>query len=283
MNMRKKMIPMAALAALLVMSGAAHAAGDREMCESAKLKASGKFTSCHLGTDAKAQTKGEAAVYTKCDDSQASSFTKAEDKYGLDCPTTGDATPVNASLDSISSCVAGKLAGDGADCSLASQGLCGNGIVDPGEVCDQGAMNGGSCSSATGGVKPQGTLTCGADCTSYDTSACVKCPASQATLYGGKCWMLASLGQSCTDVCVSAGLAYDTATETVAGSSGTLAHCAGILARLQNTGTSAIEDSSLNPGVGCYQFLLGSFRRDLAGPADANSTYTLGRRACACS
>lgn len=282
MKMRKNMIRAAAMSALVAVAAAAHAASDADMCESTKLKASGKFTSCSLGTDAKAQTKGETPVYTKCDEAQGSTFGKAEAKYGLDCPSQSDASSVRTSLASIASCVSGNLGGDAVNCSLGEESLCGNGVIDAGETCDQGAFAGESCGSASAGAKPFGTLRCGADCHSFDTSSCVACASSQSTLYAGKCWILGAPAQSCTDVCTAAGLAYDAATDSVAGSTGTLAHCAGILSRIQNTGTSTIADDVANPGVGCYMHGLGYYRRDTA-PADAGSTYSLGQRACACS
>lgn len=49
--------------------------------------------------------------------------------------------------------------------------LCGNGVIDSGEQCDSGNLNGGSCSSQ-GFVG--GTLSCSSSCT-YNTSQCNNC------------------------------------------------------------------------------------------------------------
>ena len=51
-----------------------------------------------------------------------------------------------------------------------SKPTCGNGKLDPGEICDPSNVN-GTCSSATMGSHPLGTLKCTAACT-WDTSGC---------------------------------------------------------------------------------------------------------------
>jgi hypothetical protein len=50
-------------------------------------------------------------------------------------------------------------------------GSCGNGVVDNGELCDGVDLNGETCSSATMGALPNGTLRCSAGCL-LDTSLC---------------------------------------------------------------------------------------------------------------
>ncbi len=51
---------------------------------------------------------------------------------------------------------------------------CGNGVVDPGEVCDGADLGGETCASqgCTGG----GTLACLSDCSGFDTTGCFDCP-----------------------------------------------------------------------------------------------------------
>jgi hypothetical protein len=49
---------------------------------------------------------------------------------------------------------------------------CGNGVVDPGEVCDGSELLGETCQSQG---FTSGSLTCSADCSSFDTSACGLC------------------------------------------------------------------------------------------------------------
>ena len=49
---------------------------------------------------------------------------------------------------------------------------CGNNIVEPGEACDGSNVNGLTCSSVAAGFK-SGTLSCNADCKSYNVNNCV--------------------------------------------------------------------------------------------------------------
>ena len=52
---------------------------------------------------------------------------------------------------------------------------CGDGVIEGSEVCDGANLGGETCASqgCTGG----GTLACNSDCTGFDTSGCVGCPA----------------------------------------------------------------------------------------------------------
>ena len=83
-------------------------------CESAKLKSSAKQAKCRAGVFAKSIKKVEApdvAKLAKCDDKFAGGFTKAEDKGGVDCPTTGDAGAIEGVLDTCIDDVVSDLGG----------------------------------------------------------------------------------------------------------------------------------------------------------------------------
>ena len=56
----------------------------------------------------------------------------------------------------------------------ACGGTCGNGVQEPGEVCDGADLNGGTC--GTEGCTGGGTLACNATCNGYDTVDCLDCP-----------------------------------------------------------------------------------------------------------
>lgn len=53
-----------------------------------------------------------------------------------------------------------------------TNGSCGNGIVDNGEVCDGANTNGVTCASFTMGAFPNGPLFCSKDCNFFDASFC---------------------------------------------------------------------------------------------------------------
>jgi hypothetical protein len=57
----------------------------------------------------------------------------------------------------------------GGEC--VAEALCGNNIIEAGEVCDSLDLGGASCISL--GFGGGGTLSCLPDCTGFDTSACL--------------------------------------------------------------------------------------------------------------
>ncbi len=101
---------------------------------------------------------------------------------------------------------------------------------------------------------------------------------------GGTCWYLGALNANCTDTCAAAGLVYDSATATYAGSSGTDANCAAVLDAL---GVPAGPVQALvcqASAVDCNHDTFGNidsrFRCTNAG--GEGFAYVLAKRACAC-
>lgn len=276
--MRKRL---SLMAGLLVVAAAstAPAATDADKCAAAKMKAGAKYGSCRLLADAKANTKGVPVDYTKCDAKLSKAFDKADSKYGADCPTTGDRASVQTDMDEVLGCVATGLSGTADDCDLSGAQLCGNGVVDPGEVCDQGNLGGATCSSATAGVNNLGTLACGPDCTSFDTSGCIECPASDSAAINGQCWVLGAPGASCDGACGAAGMVYSPVTASI-GEFGTLATCAYTLDALGGVADNIQTSGPLN-GIGC-NWLGVSFYLRPGTPTLSSDTYPGSRRACAC-
>ena len=74
-------------------------ASSSEKCEAYKLKAAGKYALCILKAESKAVTRGTAVDSSKCESKLDSSYAKAESKYGVACPTTGEAASVRVQLD----------------------------------------------------------------------------------------------------------------------------------------------------------------------------------------
>jgi hypothetical protein len=264
---------MAALAMLAMLIGTDRAgATDSDKCSAAKMKAASKYVACRLKADALAKSKGGSPDYTKCDEGQSGSWTKIEEKYTTACPTSGDQAALQADMTAATSCVATELAGPSGSCDTSAEILCGNGVVDAGEDCDQSALGGATCASATAGVKAYGTLACGADCQAFDTSGCIECPVS-GTVVDGKCWVLSNFGDSCTAACALNGMVTDDATLSLVP-----AVCSGILAHL-GVGTGFINGGG-PPDVGCWTPGPGSLYFGFS--VTQQGSYASGQRACAC-
>lgn len=106
---------------------------------------------------------------------------------------------------------------------------------------------------------------------------------------GGSCWFLGNDGESCDTVCAGQGLAYDSATETYAGSGGTDENCQAVWAAIGGPGSFSPTPISCSNGLGCA----GSYFElpplpgiDIAyrcAPTTTASASGTGvKRACAC-
>jgi hypothetical protein len=113
------------------------------------------------------------------------------------------------------------------------------------------------------------------------------CPAA-GSLVGGVCWYFGSYGQSCTSVCSSKGLNYNSATLSYAGSGGTDAQCSAVMDALgaEATGATATDCESPGSSFGC---VLWGPPGDAARlrcnetPTGASNSDATMRRACACN
>ncbi|MBC8291836.1 MAG: YHYH protein [Proteobacteria bacterium] len=74
-------------------------ASSAEKCEAYKLKAAGKYALCVLKAESKAVSRGTAVDSSRCESKLDSAYAKAESKYGVACPTTGEAASVREQLD----------------------------------------------------------------------------------------------------------------------------------------------------------------------------------------
>jgi len=156
-----RVLSMAAIAALFFASQA-HAADPAVKCEAAKLKESAKYASCRLKAEAKGVQTATSPDFSKCEGKFTPKFTSLDTKFGMSvCPTEEDEASMNARITSDADDIAVLLSG-------GSVPECGNGVVEAGEDCDLGDLNGETC--ATQGLFGDG-LACGAGCT-FDTSGC---------------------------------------------------------------------------------------------------------------
>jgi len=108
----------------------------------------------------------------------------------------------------------------------------------------------------------------------------VKPPCTGVTV-GGSCWLLGSSGDSCDTTCNNAGLLYDDATRTYAGSDGSDADCTAVLDALAVTG-SGVTFSGCGVGVGCGYDNGGSGRLRCSDATTSSASFSTFDRACAC-
>jgi hypothetical protein len=132
-----------------------------QKCEAAKLNAAGKYDLCRLLAQAKAAKSGGMPDFSTCDAKYAAKWAQAETKAGGMCLSSSDAATVQAFLSQGTTALGVALAG-------APLPACGNGVIDPGEQCDQSNLNGQTCASQGFAA---GELICGAGCM-FDTSGC---------------------------------------------------------------------------------------------------------------
>lgn len=107
------------------------------------------------------------------------------------------------------------------------------------------------------------------------------CP---GTLVGGACWYLSAPGESCDTACAAAGLTYDSATRTYAGSDGTLARCDAVLTALGEPAPPTARDAPCDSlGLGCAVIPSIPDRiRCTTPPTTSADSGALAQRACAC-
>lgn len=130
-------------------------------CEVSKLKTAGKYDFCRLKAEATAAKTGAMPDFSNCDSAYLAKWAQAEIKAGGMCSSNGDQATVQAFISQHTNALGVALAG-------APLPDCGNGVIDPGEQCDQSNLNGQTCASQ-GFVA--GVLKCGAGCM-LDTSGC---------------------------------------------------------------------------------------------------------------
>jgi len=108
------------------------------------------------------------------------------------------------------------------------------------------------------------------------------CPGPGAAV-GGACWYLSNDDESCGDVCGGLGLAYNFATQTYAGNTGTLANCLNVMDALGQTDPplETVGDVDCGAGVGCTKTNTERGRcTDVATTVDASLPFQA--RVCAC-
>jgi hypothetical protein len=98
---------------------------------------------------------------------------------------------------------------------------------------------------------------------------------------GGFCWFMGDSGASCDAACAIKGRAYDSATETYAGSGGTDANCVAVLDALGIPAGPLSMSALCFDGVGCLYAPPAGRARCTAPPTNSSASGSV-RRACAC-
>lgn len=105
----------AAVAATILIAGAAAAATPAQDCASRKNKEAGKYVQCRQKAEAKFALKDDAAARAtalqRCGDKLAANWTKIETRAAGACPTIGGLAAVEQFLDTATGDVAESLAG----------------------------------------------------------------------------------------------------------------------------------------------------------------------------
>ena len=275
-------IPTAAIAAMLLAATTVLAGPTPEQkCQAAKNSAAGKYAACRQSAEKTRVSTGDVEKY---DDAIAKCETRFHDAWqkAIDNATNAEATCPDAPLaaadyksliDAHSSDIGTALAGGG----LPVPDACGNATVDAGEDCDIGTLGGQTCSTATAGVAPYGTLNCGAGCT-FNVSGCFGCPGQ---IVNGSCWILGWEGDSCVNACAGLGMTYDPATAS-AGSAGSDESCLALALTLRGPSTQPLYvQGTYNVGFGCARFSADTVIRDSA-PTTGEAVNSQMERYCAC-
>jgi len=100
---------------------------------------------------------------------------------------------------------------------------------------------------------------------------------------GGACWFLGNSDESCDTVCSNAFFSYDAATETYAGTGGSLLQCYAVMDALGQTSPPLFDggDLACGAGGGCGTDG-GSRARCTDVPTNSSATLPGISRACAC-
>jgi len=247
------------------------AATPAEKCEAKKDKLAGSYFACRQKAEATSILKGIAADYAKCSDKFDDKWDSAEEAGDMACPDNVLTAPMNAFLAAQATQTALIVAGTNPIPS------CGDGVVNAvGEQCDGSDLGGQTCSSLG---QLLGSLACQVDC-ALDISDCLPTCPDGGFLYSGACWYRTALDENCDEVCAGVGLAYDSATLTIAGSGGTNAACDAILTGI-GVGGAGVTDGSCFEGFGCLEEA-GSRGRCTDPATSATVKDPTATRACAC-
>lgn len=85
-------------------------------CAQKKIRFQANYRECRLGAEWRSVRKAAAPNYTPCINSLNSKWTRAEAKFGVDCPTMGDLATVQQDIDDHTDLATCLLNGGGGGC-----------------------------------------------------------------------------------------------------------------------------------------------------------------------
>lgn len=142
----------------------------------------GPIDSCYMddyGTGGSAQINGGGgtSVLAYWDDSGAGQCNSSSPELGYESYEI-----TNTQAAACGDLIEAQIAALGPACNGGAESVCGNGLVEPGEQCDAGDLQGESCDSLGLGVGP---LACEPESCTFDTAACVPLGGGGGSCEGG--------------------------------------------------------------------------------------------------
>ncbi len=300
--MMRVSIVLIGLGLVLGVSTSVWAADPAVKCVSDKVKGAGNYSACRSKAESKAIKKGEAPNYSKCDSKYSDKWQKAESKAGGACPTNGDEAAIQAQVqqfvddlvaaleppapgvDPAVKCVADKVKEAGKYSACRSK-------AESKAIKKSEAPNHSKCDSKYSDKWQKAESKAAGACPTNGDEAAIQAevqqfvddlvavlqPTGPCVGVGGACWFLGFGGESCDTACADVGLAYDPATETYAGSGGTLLQCDAVLDALGQTSPPLGEfgdvDCSLigAAGLGCTLDNFSELRGRCTSPTTTSS------------
>jgi len=167
---------------------------------------------------------------------------------------------------------------------------------DPPDAVKEGKCDttfGAKCAQAdakgdcTGNIAGCASLSLSADSCRAATDPSITCANDGGAWLDSACWFLGAAGAECDATCANTGRVYDTATETYAGSGGTLLQCDDVLNAVgASPGLNPIGDLDCTPvgaGLGCgFDTFAMERGRCTLPPTTSSGSSPFAERACGC-
>jgi hypothetical protein len=149
-------------------SGLATSAGNLATCQGSLATSESSLATCQADLAAAADCLDDLAT---CEQDLQCGNGAIDGSEDCDAAMLGGATCSSATGGTLTYGTLGCTGDCQLDTSACHAAICGNGAIEGAEVCDTAALGGATCSSATGGARPDGLLSCDSSC-ALDTECC---------------------------------------------------------------------------------------------------------------